>query len=285
MEMGVTIMRKHILFFILLFGISNGQDFQDLSANKIPGLVEDIGSAIVMVFAQGHNYKDGRQGSGVVVNNGEYIITNAHVVHGARKAVIKFLDGSQQTFYGFSSEDSRRDLVSIKIKNKPNINSVRMRMSSTVKVGERVIAIGNPQGLSHSVSEGIISGKREFEKGENVLQTTAPISPGSSGGGLFDMDGKLLGITTFLRRGGQNLNFAYPSDYINSLLHHDDYHSFSGMDYRETSQSVSESVTVFVTRTGKKFHKSGCSYLRKSSIGVDYNEAKDRYSPCSRCFK
>ena len=260
MEMGLTIMRKCNLLFILLFSISDGQNFENLSSNKIPSLVENIGSAIVMIYAEGQNYMDKRQGSGVVVDDGKFVITNAHVVDGARKAVIKFLDGSQQTFYGYSAEDSKRDLISIKIKNKLGINSVRIRMSTTIKVGERVIAIGNPQGLSHSVSEGIISGKREFEKGENVLQTTAPISPGSSGGGLFDMDGKLIGITSFLRVGGQNLNFAYPSDYIKPLLHHDEYYSFGDMDYSERANSVSESVEVYVTRTGKKFHKNGFSY-------------------------
>ena len=278
-------MINHIAIIISFIGVIIAQDLQDLSNDRIPQLVEDIGSAIVLIVADGDNYRDKRQGSGVVVSNGDYVITNAHVIAGARKVVIKFLDGKQQTVYGYSAEDQRRDLVSIKIKNSTGINWVNMRKSTNVKIGESVVAIGNPQGLSHSVSEGIISGKREFEKGVLVLQTTAPVSPGSSGGGLFDMDGKLIGITSFLHKGGQNLNFAYPTEFITSLLNHYDYKSFRNLNLNVTPQATKDDATVYVTKTGKKFHKYGCSYLRKGSKTIKLSVASYKYSPCSRCFK
>ena len=285
MELGLGDMVHRITLILYLFSISLSQEFENLSNNQIPDLIDDVGSAVVMLLADGDNYKDRALGSGVIVNNGEYVITNAHVVSGARKVVIKFFDGSQQTFYGYSSEDKRRDLVSIKIKENDNIKSVDLRESTSVKVGESVVAIGNPQGLSHSVSEGIISGKREFEKGIHVLQTTSPISPGSSGGGLFDLNGNLIGITSFLHKGGQNLNFAYPTEFIIPLLQHDYYLSFKKLSRYKSNQTASDDVNVYVTKTGKKYHKYGCSYLRKSLIPIKITEAAYKYKPCSRCFK
>ena len=231
------------LSLFIVFGLA--QDFQNISNNQIPKLVDDTGSAIVMIIGDSGNNKK-RQGSGVIVNNGDYVITNAHVVSGSGQVLIKFFDGTEQTVSGYSAKDEKRDLVSIKIKNNPNVRSVLMRQSDNINIGESVVAIGNPHGLSHSVSEGIVSGKREFEKGVLVLQTTAPVSPGSSGGGLFDMDGNLIGITSFLHKEGQNLNFAYPTEYIKPLLKHYDYESFRSLSSKNDIQSSAENIIVFV---------------------------------------
>jgi S1-C subfamily serine protease len=84
---------------------------------------------------------------------------------------------------------------------------VAVRPYDDIKVGERAITIGTPQGLELTIAEGIVSSKRTHE-GARLVQTTAAISQGSSGGGLFDGQGHLLGITTFYLMGGQNLNFA-----------------------------------------------------------------------------
>lgn len=95
-----------------------------------------------------------------------------------------------------------------------------IRISETLRVGERVFAVGAPEGLELTLSEGIVSRLERAEpltdgKPESVkrIQTTAPISPGSSGGGLFDQQGNLIGITTSSVVGGQNLNFALPAGY------------------------------------------------------------------------
>ena len=85
-----------------------------------------------------------------------------------------------------------------------------------VRTGQRVYAIGAPLGLELTISEGIVSSLREVENGK-VIQTTAPVSPGSSGGGLFNAEGQLIGIVTFQTRSGQNLNFAVPADWISEM--------------------------------------------------------------------
>ena len=96
---------KNIILTLLILSANSAQEVQNLSNNQIPDLIDAVGSAIVMILAEGDNYKDKTQGSGVIVNNGNFVITNAHVVTGARKVTIKFLDGSKQTVYGYSSED------------------------------------------------------------------------------------------------------------------------------------------------------------------------------------
>ena len=84
---------------------------------------------------------------------------------------------------------------------------VEVRPYDDIKVGERAVTIGTPQGLELTVAEGIVSSKRS-QNDSKLIQTSAPISQGSSGGGLFDAQGQLLGITTFYFKAGQNLNFA-----------------------------------------------------------------------------
>ena len=95
----------------------------------------------------------------------------------------------------------------------------RLANTERIEVGERVIAIGSPMGLPATVSEGIISGtRREANTNVRFLQTTAAVSPGSSGGPLIRQDARVVGVNTFGLEGGQNLNFATPSDYVISIL-------------------------------------------------------------------
>jgi S1-C subfamily serine protease len=94
--------------------------------------------------------------------------------------------------------------------------AVAIGSADTLRTGQKVFAIGAPQGLELTISDGIVSGMRELPQGR-VIQTTAPISPGSSGGPLFDTYGRLVGIMTFQHRTGQNLNFAVPADWIANL--------------------------------------------------------------------
>jgi tetratricopeptide (TPR) repeat protein len=111
--------------------------------------------------------------------------------------------------------DPEHDLVQLQV---PGLTAtpVTIRPSTTLRTGERVYAIGAPEGLELSLSEGLISSLRPYEK-VMVIQTTAPISSGSSGGGLFDVQGRLVGITTFQVKQVQNLNFALPGEWIVTL--------------------------------------------------------------------
>jgi cytochrome c-type biogenesis protein CcmH/NrfG len=141
------------------------------------------------------------------------IVTNAHVVSEGLAVQVKQGEKSWQA--EIKQIDPRLDLCLLKVEGL-SAPSVPMRASDTVTIGERVYAIGAPEGLELTLSDGLVSGFRH-RNGQTVIQTTAPISHGSSGGGLFDSDGKLIGITTFFLSDSQNLNFAIPTDNIDDL--------------------------------------------------------------------
>ena len=156
----------------------------------------------------------GRQiasGSAVVIGVGT-LITNCHVLAKARKVSVT----RDNVAYGATLEhaDTARDLCQIKVANF-NAPKAIIAPAETPKIGSRIYAIGNPRGLEMTISDGLLSGIRRTANDEFVaLQVTVPISPGSSGGGLFDAQGRLIGITTFGLRDSQNLNFALPVAWI-----------------------------------------------------------------------
>ncbi|WP_454906282.1 S1C family serine protease [Variovorax gossypii] len=158
-----------------------------------------------------------RAGSAVVIAPGR-LVTNCHVLAKASSFVIK----QDNVTYGATLEfpDPVRDLCQIKVANF-TVPPVVLAPAGSARVGQRVYAIGNPRGLENTLSEGILSGLRGGGGGgepeARLLQTTAAISPGSSGGGLFDSEGRLLGITTFAARDGGSLNFAMPVEFLAEL--------------------------------------------------------------------
>ena len=188
-------------------------------AKTTADVVEDVAASVVVIAAKYSNTSDTGQGSGVIIDDGTTVITNVHVVGGASEIVVHLQDGRSIKSKGYLKADTDRDLITIKIPKKfKGVKPIKLSKSKKIKIGTKVVAIGSPQGLTNTVSEGIISGIREFESGTEVIQTSAPVSPGSSGGGLFNVNSELIGITSFLHKGGQNLNFAYPTEYILPLL-------------------------------------------------------------------
>jgi serine protease Do len=152
-------------------------------------------------------------GSGVALGPGE-VVTNKHVIE--EGPVWRIRHGREAWSASIARLDAARDLCEL---SAPGLNAppVPMRASSSLAVGERVYAIGAPEGLELTLSEGVVSGLRDYT-GSRVIQTSAAISPGSSGGGLFDARGRLIGITTFSMKEGQNLNFALPTEWVEALV-------------------------------------------------------------------
>lgn len=152
------------------------------------------------------------QGSAVAVSPTE-LVTNCHVVQGALKLTLK--QGKEQWPASVVRADPPSDRCTITAAGKSFQPVVGVRAYDSVEVGEAAYTLGSPVGLELTLSSGLVSGRRE-EQGHPYLQTTAPISPGSSGGGLFDARGNLLGITTLVLVGrehlNQSLNFAIPAD-------------------------------------------------------------------------
>jgi hypothetical protein len=136
--------------------------------------------------------------------NGIDILSNYHVITFAHKILVQMKSGTQ-TLAAVVFGDSERDLAVLRTAE--SLGSRSAEFADAPKVGQRVYAIGAPKGFGWTLSDGLVSGLREHGGGQ-LIQTTAPISAGSSGGGLFDENGKLVGITTLQVEGGQNLNFA-----------------------------------------------------------------------------
>lgn len=174
------------------------RDGPDLRADEV---FEKASGAVHVVKA------GNRMGSAVAISDNE-LLTNCHVMGDLTEA--KISRGKSEQPAKLISRNADADRCVLRTANKLGA-WVSVRPYEDIKVGERAITIGTPQGLELTTAEGIVSSKRTFNQ-SRVIQTSAPISQGSSGGGLFDGRGHLLGITTFQFRVGQNLNFAVAAD-------------------------------------------------------------------------
>ena len=165
-------------------------------------------------------FKQRSLGSGFIISNDGYIFTNNHVVEKADKIMVKVSDGKEYEAKIIGT-DAKTDIALIKIKPSNSLPVVEIGDSDKVKVGEWVIAIGNPFGLEQTVTAGIVSAKgRVIGAGpyDNFIQTDASINPGNSGGPLFNMEGKVIGINTAIVAQGQGIGFAIPMNMAKSIL-------------------------------------------------------------------
>jgi serine protease Do len=167
-----------------------------------------------------HSFKQRSLGSGFIINNNGYILTNNHVVGGADEIKVKLSDGREfkATVKG---TDEKLDLAVLKIEVKGMLPVAEMGDSDAIQVGEWVMAIGNPFGLNQTVTAGIVSAKgRVIGSGpyDDYIQTDASINPGNSGGPLFNAQGKVIGINTAIIQGGQGIGFAIPINMAKAVL-------------------------------------------------------------------
>lgn len=151
-------------------------------------------------------------GSGVVIDKA-VVLTNCHVATRGARLTVKL--GEAVMPASVQMADEALDLCRLAVAGL-TAPPVVVGSVASLRTGQRVYAIGAPAGLELTISEGIVSALRKVDHG-TVIQTTAPISPGSSGGGLFDASGAMVGIVTFQHRFGQNLNFALPADWIRQM--------------------------------------------------------------------
>jgi serine protease Do len=159
-------------------------------------------------------------GSGVIINSDGTVLTNNHVVDGASEIVVTLSD-KQEYKARVVGRDPKTDLAVIKIDAKGPFKAAALGDSEAARVGEWVLAIGNPFGLSNTVTSGIVSAKgRVIGAGpyDDFIQTDAPINPGNSGGPLFNMKGEVIGINTAIIPNGQGIGFAIPVNTAKTLL-------------------------------------------------------------------
>jgi Trypsin-like peptidase domain len=187
------------------------------SRKDIPTIAKSAKGAIVTIVTA-NNDDPIALGSGFLVSSDGAIATNYHVIASGNVAVVKFADGTVLPVDGVLATDKVHDLAIIKIHGK-TFQTLTLGNSDQIQVGEEVVAIGNPLGLELTVSNGILSGVRITKEEDKFLQTTAPISHGSSGGPLFNMLGEVVGVNALYLEGGASLNFAIPVNDVKNLLH------------------------------------------------------------------
>ncbi|MCK4325976.1 trypsin-like peptidase domain-containing protein, partial [bacterium] len=156
-------------------------------------------------------------GSGFIVKKDGVIVTNYHVIENAYPALVKLKNGDVYEDISVIDCDGRKDIAALKIKGF-DLPVVKLGNSNEVRVGEKVVVIGNPHGLENTISDGLLSQTRNTDFGYKLHQISAPISPGSSGSPVFNLKGEVIGIATLSDVLGQNLNFSVPINYVRGML-------------------------------------------------------------------
>jgi S1-C subfamily serine protease len=198
----------------------DGQDLLDAYSQAVVKVTEKVGPAVVSINIgwriRNSGMEKGGAGSGVLFAPDGYILTNSHVVHGATQITV-VLDDQREYQAEFIGEDPATDLAVVRL-YAAGLPFVEIGDSDALKVGQLIIAIGNPYGFQSTVSTGVISALgRHFrsEEGrliENIIQHTAPLNPGNSGGPLVDSRGRVVGINMAIIQLAQGLSFSIPAN-------------------------------------------------------------------------
>lgn len=214
-------------------------------------------SAIVLIIAYDQNQIPLSQGSGFFVDP-TTVVTNFHVIDGAVEIKVKPIGSDKFLPKSMPIKASEiYDIAIIETSNYP----YKLEIDTSLQfVGEKVFAIGNPSGLEGTISEGIISGIRKTDY--DVLQITAPISPGSSGGPVLDEKGKVIGISTFTIAKSQNLNFAVPVKYIETCS------NYVPTRIAKKSRKIQSNSGIVLT----KFNKEEAEFYEQISLKNNTND-------------
>jgi Do/DeqQ family serine protease len=162
-------------------------------------------------------------GSGFLISADGYLLTNQHVIDGAQTIEVTIMGQSKPVAAQVVGSDKDLDLAVLKINDGSNLPYLKLGDSDKIRLGDWAIAIGNPYGLDHTVTVGVISAKGrsmtiESRSYRNLLQTDASINPGNSGGPLLDLAGEVIGINTAVNQQAQGIGFAIPSNTVNDVL-------------------------------------------------------------------
>lgn len=185
---------------------------------SLPELIRRVKPAVVSVITYDAKGDPLMTGSGFFIRPGE-VVTNLHVIEGARRVAIRTLDGKGKTYEvaGVLSLDEEGDLALLSVSLPPE-RARQLELSAALpEEGESVFVIGNPLRLEGSVSSGIVSALREVPNLGKIVQTTAPISHGNSGSPLFNMKGQVIGVITIKVTNGQNINLALGAGRVGAL--------------------------------------------------------------------
>ena len=283
-------MTRNILFIISLL-IST---FTSYSQPKLKDLIREREKAVFKVLTYDRNNTPLASGSGFFISPNGTAISNVHVFKDAYFAKIKLMDGKEFNVQYIIDFDESFDLIKFKIEglNFPFLTPY----NGKIEKGENVFTIGSPLGIESTVSTGIVSNVREFEGYGRVIQITAPISHGSSGGTVFNENGYLIGVTTFGITEGQNLNFAVDIKKIQQLkkilnatvlqyatTFNSDLYMLKGLSAMANNE-YQKAVNFFTQYINQK-PKNDIGYLRRGNAYKELKDAKNSMADYNKCIE
>ena len=224
------------LVLILLMLLPQTAAAQQACTESLASLFERVSPSVVSIQVTKINKAKPQRrfetvvGSGVLIDRDGQVLTNAHVVDGAASLLIT-LDSGARTPARLLGMDTVTDLALLRIDTASPLPVARLGDSAALRVGDEVVAIGNPMGLEQTMTRGIVSGLNRMLPGlseQPMIQTDAPINPGNSGGPLVDRCGAVVGINTFISEEANSIGFALPINAGKSILR----------DLRETGRVV-----------------------------------------------
>ena len=200
------------------------RELLDAYSDAVVSVVDAVGPSVVSigVSARGEHPRAGGAGSGVVISSDGYVLTNSHVVHEATALEISLTDGRR---FGASlvGEDPATDLAIVHA-DAPALPAARLGQSARLRVGQLVIAIGNPFGFQSTVSAGVVSALGRSLRSttgrliDGIIQTDVALNPGNSGGPLVDSRGRVVGVNTAVFAMAQGIGFAVPIDTATTVV-------------------------------------------------------------------
>ena len=268
-HMLLTLVAMCVIFVViaLLFfkSWSNGSIISPKPFSEDVDAIAEKESSVVKVFCYDHNGKEISTGSGVVLFHNDMVVTNYHVIKDTYSVKISTEQDITYKVSGLWHENEKQDIAILKLERSTDLNPLEIGDSSAVKKGETVTAIGSPLGIKNTVSKGNLSA-RIMQDNYDILQFTAPISNGSSGGALFNEKGEVIGITFASFIDGQNLNLAIPVEMVKEL-----YESKRGtvVSFKELKNSPEKYCNKKITVIA---YVSSVDYIRKMRMGLYITE-------------
>jgi serine protease Do len=211
--------------------ITDGNKIITKEEEDVANVISKVSPSIVSIVTQssnGYGYGEEGAGTGIIVGKEGYVLTNKHVIEGANTLSIVLTDGTTYKDVKVLGTDPLNDLAFLKISGVSNLSSASLGDSSSIRVGQKVIAIGNSLGqYQNTVTSGIISGVgrpvsaqsgNSVENLTDLIQTDTAINPGNSGGPLLNSQGQVIGINTAIAENAQGIGFAIPINSSKGIL-------------------------------------------------------------------
>jgi len=247
---------KWIILFIVSFFFTSTLAY---SQSNLGDMLSEVSPSVVTIETMSST------GSGVIIDDTGVVVTNVHVIEGEINVSVRLSNGDVYSDISIIDFDLPKDIVLLKIKGF-DLPTSTFGNSSSLAQGDDVVVIGSPQGLEQSVTRGIISAIRDSGDGYRLIQTDAAISPGSSGGGMYNQSGELVGIVVSKLENAENVNFVIPINYVRGLFSTDENYSleeFADLTSSPSNRFNSESTTAssynlqqFLNNTGIDFQET-----------------------------